>query len=303
MNAMTLIAVPEGGDALDVLATRYRAAFERMNGGRAEWIEGTIEIAVVVAALRRDYPDHRSFSRWLERNRFEQLHPNDRAALVGFAGDLQATRAMLQASKSISWRVIWEKRPKGKNRTPTKIGKGAISHDTGLGPRRTGAGQRKRRNAIPAVMREDYVPGIRASTEPPVRQQRQRRIVQNDPPPARPERKGVILKALTPEQVDPEFVGTPLEFATKYGHVNSQTKQEIEHHKSQEELMAWLGAVSDFEKAARTFKAEAPDHDTLRRWLAKPGKIEKLDAWLTTIESTWHAIVPCLDLVRSEKKS
>jgi hypothetical protein len=30
MNTMTLIAVPEGGDALDVLATRYGAAFDRL---------------------------------------------------------------------------------------------------------------------------------------------------------------------------------------------------------------------------------------------------------------------------------
>jgi hypothetical protein len=33
----------------------------------------------------------------------------------------------------------------------------------------------------------------------------------------RRERKAVDLKGLTREQVDPDFKGTPLEFATKYG--------------------------------------------------------------------------------------
>jgi len=296
MNAMTLVAVPEGGGALDVLATRYRAAFERMKGGRAEWTEGTLELAVVVAKAREQLPNHQEFSRWLQRHGLEQLHPNDRAALVGFAKDLQDARKLIEASKSISWRVIWETRPKRENAAPTNFGKGRISprsqHDA------SGSSKRKRQATIPAVMREDYVPGTRAPAAPPARLQRQR-VVQNDPPPARPERKGVTLKALTREQVDPDFVGTALEFSTKYGHVNLQTKQQIEHHKNQEELMAWLAAVSDLEKAARSFNAEAPDQDTLRKWLAKPGKTEKLGTWLTTIESAWHSIAPCLDLVRS----
>lgn len=299
MNTTTLVAVPEGGDALDVLALRYRAALDKTKGGRAQWIDGTLELAVVVAEVRIDYPDHRTFSRWLEKYGFEQFHPNDISALVGFSKDPQAARKLLENSKSISWRVIWEKRPKRESGTPTKIGKGTNSARGHL----SGSDQRKRKREpiIPTVMREDYVPGIRARTEPPSARRRQQ-AVQNDPPPARPERKGVILTALTREQVDPDFVGTPLEFATKYGHVNLQTKQQIEHHKNQEELMAWLAAVSDFEKAARAFNAASPDQDTLRKWLAKPGKTEKLGAWLTTIESAWHNIAPCLDLVRSQGK-
>jgi hypothetical protein len=146
-------------------------------------------------------------------------------------------------------------------------------------------------------MREDYVPGTRVPSA-----RRRQQAVQNDPPPARPERKGVTLKALTREQVDPDFVGTALEFSTKYGHVNLQTKQQIEHHKNQDALTAWLAAVSDLEKAARAFNAGSPDQDTLRKWLAKPGKAEKLGAWLTTIEAAYQNIAPFLDLVRSRGK-
>jgi len=273
MNAMTLVAVPQGGDALDVLATRYRAAFDKLNGGRAQWIDGTLELALVVAEVRRDRPDHRAFSHWLAQNKFEQLHPNDRSALVGFAQDPKAARKMLEASNSISWRVIWEKRPKRQIGTPTKIGKGTTSARGHL----SGSDQRKRKRepVIPTVMREDYVSGTRTPAAPP---------------PARPERKGIKLRGLTREEVDPNFVGTPLEFSTKYGHVNIHTKQQIEHHKNQEQLMAWLGLVSDLDRAARVLTVAAVDPETLHQWMGKPAKAGKLRAWCGNIESACESL-------------
>ena len=100
-----------------------------------------------------------------------------------------------------------------------------------------------------------------------------------------PPRKGVLLKSLTKEQVDPDFQGTHLEFITKYGHVNLQTKQQIEHHKSQEELMAWLGLVSDHERTARALLAAvAVDPAILREWMSKPAKAAKMQAWRDSIE-------------------
>ena len=106
-------------------------------------------------------------------------------------------------------------------------------------------------------------------------------------------RKGVSLKALTREQVDPDFVGTPLEFSTKYGHVNLQTKQQIDHHKSQEELMAWLGLVSDHERTARALLAATVDLETLREWMSKPAKAEKLRTWLSNIERACESLHKC----------
>jgi hypothetical protein len=114
--------------------------------------------------------------------------------------------------------------------------------------------------------------------------------VQADPLPARPERTGVKLKALTREQVDPDFVGTPLEFSTKYGHVNLQTKQQIVHHKNQEQLMAWLGLVSDLDRAARTLTVAAVDPETLHQWMSKPAKADKLRAWCSNIERTCESL-------------
>jgi hypothetical protein len=262
-----------------------------MHGGRTQWIEGTLELAVVVAEARNEMPDHHGFSRWLQRHGLEQIHPNDRSALVGFSKDLTVARSLLENSKSISWRVIWENRPKQANAALTKIGRGRISprsqHDA------SGASKR-RRNTIPDVMREDHVPGTRSRSEPLPSRRRQRpapEIMQEKQP--APVRKGVILKGLTREQVDPDFKGTSIEFATKYGHVNLKTKQQIEQTKRQEELMAWIGLVSDHERTARVLLAATVDPDTLRQWMSKPAKAEKLRTWLSNIERACESLRKC----------
>jgi hypothetical protein len=186
---------------------------------------------------------------------------------------------MLEASKAITWRGVWEKVPKGKKRTPSGVGGGTLSA-------RTGAAHRKRQQIIPTVMRDDYEPGsVPRLAEPLSPKQRRRRRVMQEASPPPPPRKGVLLKGLTKEQVDPDFQGTHLEFITKYGHVNLQTKQQIEHHKSQEELMAWLGLVSDHERTARALLAAAAvDPAVLREWMSKPAKAAKMQAWRDSIE-------------------
>jgi hypothetical protein len=275
------MTVPEGSTKIDMLAERYRAAFTKLEGGRAQWIEGTLELAVVVAEARIDYPDHRAFSHWLSHHGLEHLHPNDCMALKGFSRDLQAARKMLEESKSTSWRTIWEKQPK---RTLTKNGKGPLSHQSG-------SSKRKRAAVIPYVMRDDYVPGARPPASDPPRsfQRRERAPVHNPPPPVR---KGVNLKSLTREQVDPDFKGTHLEFVTKYGHVNLHTKEQIEHNKRQEELMAWLGTVSDHERTARAMLAATVDPATLREWMSKSAtKAEKMQAWRDSIKRACESLL------------
>ena len=287
MNATKLVAVPEGGNALDVLAMRYRAAFERMNGGRDQWLEGTLELGAVITEAVRVYPATQEYNRWLSRHQLEHLSANDRRAIVAvyeMERDNPGTgRKLLEDNFGLALRTIWEKKATKVNSGPlSKRDKGPLSH-------RSGSSRRKRSAAIPDVMRDDYVPGTRSRAAPPARQ-RQRAPMQADPPPARPERKGIKLKALTREEVDPDFVGTPLEFATKYGHVNLQTKQQIEHHKNQEQLMAWLGLVSDLDRAARVLAATAVDPETLHQWMSKPAKAEKLRAWCGNIERVGESL-------------
>jgi hypothetical protein len=245
MNNLTL--VPKDSTALDVLAARYRAAFAKMEGGREQWIEGTLELAVVVADARGRFRDHRAFGDWLKTNGLALLSPMDRSALVGFSRDLVAARKMLESSSLKTWRGVWEKQPK---RTP-------IESDKGPPSRTSGYAKRQRRAAR----------------------------VPSPPPPPRP---AVNLKGPTREEIDPDFEGTDLEWRTKYGHVNLQTKGEIEHNKRQQALSTCLGAIAAFEQSGRAAVAAlaAVDPATLREWLSKPAKAAKLRAWCESVQKS-----------------
>jgi hypothetical protein len=82
------------------------------------------------------------------------------------------------------------------------------------------------------------------------------------------------------------FKGTSVEFATKYGHVNLHTKDQIEHHKRQETLSAWLGAMADHQRTARALlvATAALDPVVIQEWRCKPGKAEKLQTWCKDIQ-------------------
>lgn len=286
---------------VDILAERYRAASEKVarglaqfktgrkqsKEGRAIWIEGTLDLATVVAEKRIDLPDHVAFSRWCQRYCLDPISSADRSALYGFARDLSAARTMLEESKAATWRGVWEKKPKqAANAAPSMDGRGRISrsqHDA------SGSSKRKRVTVIPTVMRDDWEPGsIKARVgDSPTKPKRHRQV--HAP---QPERKAVILKGLTREQVDPDFKGTPLEFTRKYGHVNLHTKAEIEETKRQEALMAWLGTVTDHERTGNAMLAAfaAVDLDALRQWMAKPAKAEKLRAWCNSVKAAYESL-------------
>jgi len=275
---------------VDLLTERIRMAFAKIDKGQAQagagrglWIEGTLELATVVVEKRTDFPDHQAFGRWLQQYRQEPITNGDRAALLGFGRDLVAARKLLEQSTSFKWRTIWENVPK---RTPSGIGRGALY-------RRTGSNFRKRAAVIPTVMREDYVPGSvpRSSN---LSRRRRRGGGSVEPPRERPL---PILKGLTREQVDPDFVGTPQEFVAKYGLVNLQTKQEIEYHKRQEGLMTWLALVTDHAQSAHALLAVTVDPVALREWMTKPMKAAKLQGWRNAIAAAHEML---LDLQEKE---
>lgn len=266
MTNPTLVTVPQGGTMLDVLAERYRAAFNKMEGGREQWIEGTLELAVVVAEARGRMPDHREYNRWITRYQLEQLHPAELAALAGI-GNLEhkkpgAGHKLLEKNFGLAVRTIWEKKRERPLADPSEKGRGPNS-------RVSGASKRKRAAIIPTVMRDD----------------------DDKPPP--PPRKELSTMMLTPEQVDPDFKGTPLQFATKYGHVLLHTKDQIKHNKRQEALMTWVGTVADHAQTARAMLAALANVDpaTLAQWTSKPAKTEKLRAWCNCIQSACEAII------------
>lgn len=252
MTNPTLVSVPQGGTMLDVLAERYRAAFDKVKGGREQWIEGTLELALVILEARKqpELLDHKAFSRWLERNGLQKISEGDRAALINMAKDPIATRKLLEQSKGFSWEWIWRNSPQRTSQRAQASQPRPVSHRT------------RRERRVPDVMRDD------------------------------PPRKQLSEMFLTPEQVDPDFKGTPLEFTTKYGHVLLHTKDQIEQTKRQEALMAWIGAVADHAQTARAMLAALANVDpvTLAEWTSKPAKAEKLRVWCNNIESACEAI-------------
>ena len=98
---------------LNVLAQRIRAAYERTERGRHEWIEGTLDLAAALAEARERYTSDREFSHWIVDAGLEDINHQDRAALINMAGDLASARRVLEETKSISWQLIWEHEMKG----------------------------------------------------------------------------------------------------------------------------------------------------------------------------------------------
>jgi hypothetical protein len=302
-NKPTLIAVADGASPLDVLAARHRVAWDRTQRGRQEWIEGTLELAAVLAEERRLLPDNQDFSRWLERNGLAKISAHDRIALIGMAKDLVVTREVLESTSNTSWEYIW------KNGLKERVGSSPKTHQT---PEKrkskterqliekvlnlNGRGFTYDETAAELGLTKGQVAGIvfrngNTKNKPPA------------PPPPPREYKGLDSKTLTREQVDPDFKGDAVQFATKYGHVLLHTKSEIEENKRQEILRIWLAAVTSHQQTGRALAiAEAPDPETLRQWLAKPGKAERLRAWLTTVETAYRNIALGLELLNENDK-
>lgn len=107
---MNVIAMPT---PLATLADRLRVAYarvERAERSIQEWIDATLELAAVLAEARARFPDNRAFSVWLAENDMDMLGKNDRAALIGFAGNLAVARRVLEETHRASWQLIWRER-------------------------------------------------------------------------------------------------------------------------------------------------------------------------------------------------
>lgn len=242
-------------DNNDPLAERLRAALAKIGRGhkawmqgREQWVDGTLELAAVIADSRKQYPDHNTFSRWLERQGLAKMSKDDRAALLNIAAaDQVAMRQELLASTSISWIMIWRNhRLAAPSKRPSK---GPLSRES----HRSGSARRKRAARIPDVMRDDWV---------------------------RPVRPVVAIKGLTPKEVDPDYDGDYIKHTAKYGPVQLHTKAEIEESKRQEALQNWLGAIASHVRTAEALLACAlPDPEMLAKWLKAPSKAAKMRAW------------------------
>jgi len=76
---------------------------------------------------------------------------------------------------------------------------------------------------------------------------------------------------LTPEQVDPEFTGTPTEWKDKYGHVQAMTAEQY----ATVRFTAWSGNMKSLVKTAKPFDWPNVDHNWLRK--PRPQDITRLE--------------------------
>ena len=93
---------------MNVLADKIRSAFHRIERSRFEWIEGTLELAVLLAEARARFTSNAQFSHWIVEAELEGINYSDRAALIKMATNLQLTRTVLEETQRSSWRHIWE---------------------------------------------------------------------------------------------------------------------------------------------------------------------------------------------------
>ena len=70
------------------LAATIRTAFERTEHGRAEWIEGTIELASTLANAREQFKSDNDFGHWLSEQNIV-LGTTKRAALIGMGRNIE----------------------------------------------------------------------------------------------------------------------------------------------------------------------------------------------------------------------
>jgi hypothetical protein len=103
MSDHNIIQLP---DALERRATKARAADERRTHGRAEWIEGTIELAIELAGARADHGgDDVKFGKWLDNLHLTLSH-QERAILIRWGKEPDKIRPMLEGTQRQSIRMI-----------------------------------------------------------------------------------------------------------------------------------------------------------------------------------------------------
>jgi DNA-directed RNA polymerase specialized sigma24 family protein len=293
----------------DALIARIRSAWDRTKQGRKDWIEGTLELAQALAEARERH-GNKEFSQWLDENGFAALDKNDRAALIGMAEDPEASRAMLEKSERLSWQLIWKNERPQVSRLPSVRNTRQVEVVNEEEPRLLRAEKTREpetvaklkrgpeRNAAVLEMAGRGFPGKEIATRLGLTTgqvygiiDRNRRKSQSKPkhepvkPPMGP-RNTTGRTFLKPEEVDPDFKGTSLEYRSTYGHVTVYTKTEREEVKRQEILHAWIGALDDLEKVAAKFaNVPAPEAATLAAYLAKTaGRADRFKARIAKVE-------------------
>lgn len=102
MSATNIISLPTSDDQL---AKTIIKAWDRCQHGRAEWIEGTLELGAALLE-GRDRMGNIEFGVWLERHELNFLNKNDRASLIEMARAPDVLRLVLEETKRTSYQYI-----------------------------------------------------------------------------------------------------------------------------------------------------------------------------------------------------
>lgn len=99
-------------DLLRQIADRYWKAWERVEAGTAEWVEGSLQMAAALAEARGHFTADRDFGQWLKQSTSPpgwalRHNGHDRAALIYLGRNLELAREILEATDSRSYRLIW----------------------------------------------------------------------------------------------------------------------------------------------------------------------------------------------------
>src|ERR1700730_5340732 len=102
---MNMLQMPETENVrvtepLDLIGKRIDAAYNRLEGGRKECIEGSIELAMALSEARRQIPKHTEFHAWLIENGHDYVSAPYRSSLIRMAAHPKLTRTVLEETNS-----------------------------------------------------------------------------------------------------------------------------------------------------------------------------------------------------------
>ena len=105
---MTKVVSMEAG-RLDQLAKRIRNGIDLRHQSDEEWIQATLDLSAALFEAKEYFNNNtKLFGQWLDESGFD-LSRNDRAAYVGFGGNLERARGILESTKSRSVETIFKR--------------------------------------------------------------------------------------------------------------------------------------------------------------------------------------------------
>jgi hypothetical protein len=93
---------------LDELANRLRKGFDRADNADIEWLEAKLDLAVIFAEARAEFPADIAFGMWLAENELDRVSHQDRAGLILMGQHPDLARRVMEETDRRSYRTIGE---------------------------------------------------------------------------------------------------------------------------------------------------------------------------------------------------